>query len=266
MPVFFCPQLNAGYGFVFAFFGKTCSMTNWIGCSGYHYKHWIDIFYPKGLPQSKWFDFYLDHFNTLELNVTFYRFPRLPFLESLYQRSHDNFTFSAKVPKAITHFKQFHQCNSMVADFYGLLREGLKHKLGAVLFQLPGRASYKPEKLERILEVMDPSFTNVLECRHMSWWNAEVFNVLSANNVSFCGLSHPLYPAGIIGNTTSIYYRFHGLHELYKSPYTTEELQEFVSDLKNSPGISTAYIYFNNDIEGNAIRNAKQLVELLKSE
>ena len=79
----------------------------WIGCSGFHYKHWKEIFYPAGLAQTKWFDFYCRHFNTLELNVTFYRFPRLTVLENWYKRSPKEFKFSVKMNKAVTHYKQF---------------------------------------------------------------------------------------------------------------------------------------------------------------
>src|SRR5215210_5140175 len=100
-------------------------MTAWIGCSGFHYKHWMEVFYPKKLPQRKWFDFYSEHFNTLELNVTFYRFPRLENLESWYKRSTDAFRFSVKAPKAITHFKQFKDTERMCSDFYATTREGL---------------------------------------------------------------------------------------------------------------------------------------------
>jgi uncharacterized protein YecE (DUF72 family) len=237
-------------------------MKLWIGCSGFHYKHWIDIFYPKELPQRKWFDFYSEHFNTLELNVTFYRFPKLEFLESWYNRSPDNFCFSVKAPKAITHFKQFNDTERMVNDFYGTTREGLKEKLGCVLFQLPPRAKYTEERLEKILVNLDPSFTNVLEFRNESWWNQEVFSVLTRNNISFCGMSHPEFPEDVIHNISTIYYRFHGLHELYKSPYTTAELQTFANILLETKKTKAAYLYFNNDIAGNAIKNAKELNEI----
>src|SRR5215210_608209 len=90
----------------------------WIGCSGFHYKHWKEIFYPKDLPQNKWFDFYLQHFNTVELNVTFYRFPQLSFLQNWYKKSPDEFRFSVKMNKAVTHYKQFNDTERMIADFY----------------------------------------------------------------------------------------------------------------------------------------------------
>ncbi len=75
----------------------------WIGCSGFHYKGWRGKFYPEGLPQKKWFEFYCQYFNTVELNTTFYRFPRIGDLRAWYDRSPDGFRFSVKAPRFITH-------------------------------------------------------------------------------------------------------------------------------------------------------------------
>ena len=108
-----------------------------IGCSGFAYKEWKEVFYPQGLPQSRWFEFYTEHFNTLELNVTFYRFPTLKSLQAWYNKAPDGFVFSAKVPRWITHYRKFEETERMMGDFYGLLKDGLKEKTGCVLFQLP---------------------------------------------------------------------------------------------------------------------------------
>ncbi|HEX8461264.1 MAG TPA: DUF72 domain-containing protein [Segetibacter sp.] len=235
-------------------------MANWsIGCSGFHYKHWKGLFYPEKLAQSKWFDYYNNRFKTLELNVTFYRFPRLSDLENWYNKSPELFSFSTKAPKAITHYKQFIGTEQMMSDFYGTTREGLKDKLGCILFQMPPRMAYRQEKLERIIGSMNPSFTNVLEFRHESWWNAEVYNRLSQNNITFCGMSHPQLPDEIVQNTKTIYYRFHGVPNLYQSKYNLETLQKFADEIENTPTIKEAFIYFNNDIDGSAITNAIEL-------
>src|SRR3954464_5011246 len=106
-----------------------------IGCSGFHYKHWKNVFYPEGLPQKKWFDFYCQHFNTLELNVTFYRFPQLSFLQTWHTKSPDNFRFAVKAPRAITHYKKFNDSYELLSSFYDTINNGLQAKLGPVLFQ-----------------------------------------------------------------------------------------------------------------------------------
>ncbi|WP_207955473.1 DUF72 domain-containing protein [Segetibacter sp. 3557_3] len=192
----------------------------WVGCSGFHYKHWRGLFYPKGVPQKNWFEFYLQHFNTLELNVTFYRFPRPALMENCYEKSPAEFKFSVKMNKAITHYKQFNDTAGMIADFYGTIKEGLKEKLGCVLFQLPPRTKYTPERLDKIINSLDLAFNNVLEFRHNSWWDADVFATMSKHNVGFCGMSHPEYPDNLIATTGTAYYRFHGVPLLYKSAYT----------------------------------------------
>lgn len=110
-------------------------MIEWhIGCSGFHYKHWKEIFYPKNVPQRLWFEFYWQHFNTLELNVTFYRFPKVSMLESWYKRSAPDFIFSVKAPRLITHYKKMNDCEKLLSDFYQTVQEGLKEKTGCVLF------------------------------------------------------------------------------------------------------------------------------------
>jgi uncharacterized protein YecE (DUF72 family) len=78
-----------------------------IGCSGYHYPEWKGVFYPEDIAQRKWFEYYCTQFNSLELNNTFYRFPRLDYMKSWYNRSPKNFTFAVKAPRHITHFKKF---------------------------------------------------------------------------------------------------------------------------------------------------------------
>ena len=213
-----------------------------IGCSGFHYKHWKGTFYPDDMPQKKWFDFYAQHFNTLELNVTFYRFPRLPVLRNWYDQAPKNFQFSVKAPKAITHFKQFHNTVDMMSDFYGTIRAGLADKLGPVLFQLPPRLRYEPERLQRILNQMDPSFNNVLEFRHASWWQAEVFEQLAARQVSFCGMSHPELPDEVVVNSPVVYYRFHGVPNLYTSSYSRDDMQLAIDKVRGKPNIKQAWL------------------------
>ena len=192
-------------------------MLSWkIGCSGFHYKHWKEIFYPRGLAQTKWFEFYCEHFNTVELNTTFYRFPKLSSLEIWYKRSPEDFLFAVKAHRLITHFKQFQKTDQVIGDFYSLIAEGLKEKLGCVLFQLPPRSVYTEERLDRIINSLDPAFKNVLEFRHVSWWAPEVYKKLSKHKITFCGMSHLELPQDVIQNSPLFYYRFHGVPELYR--------------------------------------------------
>jgi uncharacterized protein YecE (DUF72 family) len=98
-----------------------------------------------------------------------------------------------------------------------------------------------------------------LEFRNESWWNAEVYNKLSSHNISFCGMSHPDLPQDIIQNTKTLYYRFHGVPDLYKSKYKVGTLKKFSDAIETNPDTKEAFIYFNNDIDGSAITNATEM-------
>jgi uncharacterized protein YecE (DUF72 family) len=235
----------------------------YIGCSGFHYKEWKDFFYPKGLAQSKWFAYYAEHFNTLELNVTFYRFPQLKFLENWYEKSPEDFVFAAKAPRVVTHYKQFRDSYSLLNDFYITLRKGLKEKLGPVLFQLPPTLAYSDEVLERVLNHMDHSFRNVVEFRHSSWWNNRVYEKLKAHHIVFCGHSYPNLPDNVIINAETGYYRFHGVPELYYAQYEDAFVQSVGDALMHHNEVSTAYVYFNNTATQAALNNAAFLKKVV---
>jgi len=234
-----------------------------IGCSGFHYKDWLGKFYPEGLPQKKWFDYYCGHFNTLELNVTFYRFPQLSFLQNWYQKSPEDFRFAVKAPRAITHYKKFNNTADMITSFYCTINDGLQEKLGPVLFQLPPGYSYSEEKLERIVNSLSEGFKNVLELRHVSWWQKDVYEILAKHNITFCGMSHPLLPDEVIQNTPIVYYRFHGVPDLYRSPYSIDFLQNVVNAVDHDEATQEGWFYFNNDIGATAIKNAKEMIALV---
>ena len=230
----------------------------WIGCSGFHYKEWKEIFYPAELPQRKWFEFYSQHFNTLELNTTFYRFPRVHALQKWYDVSPAVYRFSVKAPRLITHYKRFKDSKRMLSDFYGTIREGLRDKLGGVLFQLP-RASYSEEMLDRIIENMDPGFQNVIEFRDESWWKAKVRRKLSMHGIHFCSVSFPGLPDSVFAATELVYYRFHGIPVIYKSTYKRNSVTQAANDLMQAKKVRQAFIYFNNTWGVGAIKNGRQL-------
>jgi len=235
-----------------------------IGCSGFAYKEWKEVFYPQGLPQSKWFDYYTQHFNTLELNVTFYRFPTLKSLQAWYDKAPDGFVFSAKVPRWITHYRRFEETERMLGDFYGLLKDGLKEKMGVVLFQLPGQFAYSTEKLHKIIAQLDYSFTNVIEFRNEGWWRKDVMQLLKKNNIGFCGVSFPKLPDDAVINTTMPYYRFHGVPKLFYSQYSKAFVKKIYEQLATKKSSKTIYVYFNNTATQAAINNARYLQTLIK--
>ena len=235
----------------------------WIGCSGFHYKEWKEVFYPKNIPQTKWFEYYCKHFNTIELNTTFYRFPRPEALQSWQQRSPPDFKFSVKGPRLITHYKMFIDCERMLGDFYASVYEGLSGKLGCILFQLPNRLLYSEEVLNRIIESLNPTFDNVLEFRDKSWWNKKVYAALKKHNIGFCGISHPSLPDDVVKNHSILYYRFHGVPVLYKSEYPKNYIKKITEQIKSCGRYKEAYVYFNNTWGTGALTNARQMQQFL---
>lgn len=235
-----------------------------IGCSGFSYKEWKGEFYPKGLAQKDWLGYYAEHFNTLELNVTFYRFPTLVLLQNFYRKVPGDFSFSAKVPRTVTHLKKFTGTHGLMQDFYTLLQQGLGEKLGCVLFQLPPSTVYSEEALEGLISHTNPGFKNAVEFRHQSWWRDDVKTILAANNISFCGVSFPANPFdGAVLNTPVCYYRFHGVPVLFHSRYDEAFVEKIYNEINDDKRVTEAWIYFNNTASGAAIENANYLQTLI---
>lgn len=230
-----------------------------IGCSGYHYPEWKRIFYPDDIPQRKWFEYYCEHFNTLELNATYYKFPRPEVLRKWHSRAPKDFLFTVKAPRHITHFKKFNKAQRMLEDFIGAAREGLGEKLGCILFQFPANFHFDTERLGRITGLLDRSIKNVVEFRHESWWNPEVYEALTQAGIIFSGMSHPNLPEEVVRTTDTLYYRFHGVPHLYISSYEAEKLEKAVHEMLSHRPIGEAFIYFNNTAEGHAVSNAREL-------
>jgi uncharacterized protein YecE (DUF72 family) len=133
-----------------------------IGCSGFYYREWKGEFYPATLPQKLWFDYYSQHFNTIEINNTFYRFPEQKLFDNWYAKALPDFMFSVKVPQIITHRQRFRETEKLLHDFYIIAREGLKEKLGPILFQLPPSMKYDEGLLRTIIGQMNVLYKNVI--------------------------------------------------------------------------------------------------------
>ena len=237
-----------------------------IGCSGFSYKEWKSVFYPARLPQKEWFTYYSSRFSTLELNVTFYRFPRLTLLQNWYTRSPVDFSFSVKAPKLITHFKQLKDCKELLADFYTTCRDGLNEKLGPLLFQFPPVFTYSDERMDRIVNSMDPAFMNVVEFRHSSWWNKKIYKRLQKYNIIFSGISYPDLPADVVVNNENSYYRFHGIPRLYYSAYDNAVLKKTAGAMLKQKKVKQVFCYFNNTAAVGAIDNALWMKKYTGSE
>ncbi|MBI2930070.1 MAG: DUF72 domain-containing protein [Planctomycetes bacterium] len=238
-------------------------MEYWIGCSGWLYRDWRGRFYPKTLPQKRWFrDHYARRFRTVELNVTFYRFPTPAMARSWYAQAPAGFRFSLKVHRLITHLKRFRGTARLLRDFYAV-GEALEDKMGCFLFQLPARTVYTPENLRRILDGLHAGRRNVVEFRHRSWWIPEVTAAFRRTRTVFCTVSSPGLPDDLVRTSDSVYLRFHGRTQWYRHDYSHEELTAWAGRIRDS-GAREAWAYFNNDAEARAPVNAAGLAGLLK--
>ena len=186
----------------------------------------------EGLPQSKWLQYYASHYNTIEINASFYKMPTMKGLQKWYHGVPDDFKFSIKANKIITHYRRLKNTEEQVSIFYDAAAQGLKDKLSCVLFQFPPSFKYEPEVLENILAQLSSDFTNALEFRHLSWWNKKVFSTLKKKKIVFCSVSIENLPEDLIKTSSISYTRFHGKPELYKSPYNTSELKEWAKNIR----------------------------------
>lgn len=230
-----------------------------IGCSSFYNAYWKGIFYPKYLPRKEWFAYYCEHFDTYELNATFYRFPTVKSLQDWHDKAPTGFLFAVKAPKVITHLKKFADCGQELADFYAILREGLKEKLGCVLFQLPPSFHYTPERLLLIAASLDPDFKNAVEFRNASWWREEVYKVFTENNLTFCNVSYPNLPTERVQTSETGYLRLHGVPKLFYSSYSDDELGQLADFLFSRNGFKKTFVYFNNTASTAGILNAVTL-------
>lgn len=234
-----------------------------VGCSGFSYGDWKGVFYPAKLPSRQWLSYYSERFDTLEANSTFYHIPRPATLKGWMEQTPDNFVFSIKVPRLITHFKKMVDTHQPLMEFYDLIVTGLQHKLGCLLFQFPPSFSFTEERLGLLVEQLDPAFSNVVEFRHRSWWNDAVYETLRAAGIIFCGISHPLLPDDVPEGFPTQYFRFHGVPELYRSTYPDAYLDNIISRLQLQKDTRLAYLYFNNTMAAAAIPNLEHVQEKL---
>lgn len=231
-----------------------------IGCSSFNNRFWKGIFYPDTLSYSKWFEFYCQYFSTYEFNGSFYRFPTIRIFENWYKKTPENFIFSVKAPKEITHLKKFVDCKERISEFYNVCKTGFREKLGCVLFQFPPSYHFSTEKLQNIIDNLDLEFKNVIEFRHESWWNEEVWTAFRVHNITFCSVSHPQLPNTIFTDFPLIYIRLHGTPKMFYSSYSPEELL-YMKDAINS---KSGFLYFNNTASEAGILNALSLKHMLE--
>ncbi|MCQ9639185.1 DUF72 domain-containing protein [Chryseobacterium sp. WG14] len=235
----------------------------YIGCSGFYNNDWKGSLYPENAPSKDFLSLYARAFNAVEINSTFYRIPTAKTLLKWYEDTPDLFRFFIKIPKAITHQKRLTESKEDIVNFCTHIQNSLKDKLSGFLYQFPPSFKNTPENLDLIVNNLDFNFLNVIEFRHESWWQKEIFDFLQNINIVFSGVSFPgnLPEEVMINHPEIIYYRLHGKPVLYKSEYSNDFLDHLAARLKTAK--QTAFILFNNTWGTSAIKNAMYLKEIL---
>jgi uncharacterized protein YecE (DUF72 family) len=232
-----------------------------IGCSGYYYPAWKNKFYPQGLQPKKWLEYYSAKFNTVELNSTFYRNPKLSDLERYADSTPPDFSFSVKVSKYITHILKLKNSKTHIDEFRNLISEGLGAKLSFFLFQLPPSFHYTAENLKTVISNVPHAINSVVEFRHASWWNKEVEQEMKTAGITFCNVDFPGLKTQFQNTTTAFYLRLHGNPELFKSSYSEEELLNFYKKIPKT--CKSCNVYFNNTYYEAGYTNASQLMKII---
>ena len=236
----------------------------YIGCSGFSNRDWKGFFFPEALPSKEQLNYYAAKFNSVEINSTFYRRPRPQTLANWYKRTGEDFKFFIKIPKTITHVKRLKETAAETADFCHHIHQGIKEKLAGFLFQMPPSFHFSEEHLEQLIETVEFQFLNVVEFRHASWWNEEVFKTLQERNIVFSGVSFPknIPDVFITNNDKSVYYRLHGVPVLFKSEYSEEQLERLAKEIRKAG--QDVFVFFNNTWGTAALKNALYLQKLLE--
>jgi uncharacterized protein YecE (DUF72 family) len=236
-----------------------------IGCAGWVYPHWRELFYPKDVPQRAWLAYYAEHFDTVEINNTFYRLPSESAVRGWAENSPEDFCFAVKISRYMSHIKRLTMVESGLKRFYEPLEPLTRgDKLGPLLWQFPPNFHRDTERLSSALHDLPPGL-HAFEFRHESWFTDEVYALLSEHDVAL-----------VIGDESSrwissphvrtadwTYIRFHHGSRGRHGNYSPAEIETWARRISQWRRDTEVYAYFNNDWQGFAIKNARRLKELL---
>ncbi len=237
----------------------------YIGTSGWHYKHWKSIFYPKDLNERDQLDYYVRNFTTVEINNSFYRLPELDTFVTWYKKVPDSFIFSVKGSRFISHLKKLKVDQATVTDFIRRA-EGLQHKLGPILFQLPPSWNVNIERFRDFLLLLPAQHRFAFEFRNHSWNSSAIYEILDKHGCAYCIYDLAGYQSPVKVTADFVYIRLHGPGEKYQGKYDDTSLREW-AELCTSWQTQgkDIFVYFDNDQNAYATVNAASLAAMTKS-
>jgi uncharacterized protein YecE (DUF72 family) len=232
-----------------------------VGCSGWVYPHWRELFYPKGVPQREWLSYYAEQFDTVEINNTFYRLPSPSAVEGWVEHSPPGFTFAVKVSRYLTHIKRLTMVEQGTKRFYEPLEALTRsEKLGPLLWQFPPNFHRDLERLSGALAQL-PAGRHAFEFRHESWFTDGVYELLRRHGVALVigDESSRWISTPHVRTTDWTYLRFHHGRRGRDGNYSDSEIETWARRIAQWRRDTEVYAYFNNDWQGFAIRNARLL-------
>jgi uncharacterized protein YecE (DUF72 family) len=235
-----------------------------IGTSGWTYAGWQGPFYPVDAPKRTWLSYYAGVFQTTEINGSFYRTPTLDAVRAWRSTTPDQFTFSWKASRFITHWKRLNEnCDTSIALMETRLKV-LGPKLLAVLFQLPPQLEQDISRLAAFLKMLPRHHRYAFEFRHKSWYRGAVLDLLSSANVALCLSDHCDAPAPWEVTADFVYVRGHGPTGRYQGSYGGTTLKRWADAITTwrKQGRDVV-VYFDNDQKAAAPKDARRLREIL---
>lgn len=236
-----------------------------IGTSGWSYKHWKGIFYPKNVKPAEYLTFYARHFPVSEINNSFYKLPAKETVAKWTDMVPDDFLFCPKMSRYLSHLKKLRDPREPLERFFNIFAPFKKH-LGPILIQLPANSRFHMEVAENFYEETDQydDFRFALEVRHPSWFSEESIGLMKKHGISLVFSQADRFPYHEEITAKDIYLRFHGPTSLYSSSYSDEILEDYAEKFAAwADDGHEVWAFFNNDVGGHAIHNAKRLQELV---
>jgi uncharacterized protein YecE (DUF72 family) len=233
----------------------------YIGTSGWSYAHWDGILYPHGTPLRDRLGYYVQQYQTVELNSSFYKWPHLAAFKSWQRRLPDHFLLSVKAPRHLTHTKRLYAPEKWIERIKRCWHT-LGDKRAVLLVQLSPNFAFDYPRLHFFLQQVPNWIRLAIEFRHESWHQECIFQLLEKYGAAYCIMSGANLPCLLRATAPFVYVRLHGPdnQHLYGGSYSDADLQWWATRIREWQGQGKAvYVYFNNDGGGNAVRNATTL-------
>jgi uncharacterized protein YecE (DUF72 family) len=230
-----------------------------IGTSGWHYKHWIGTFYPPKTPASKMLEFYYRHFDTVELNNTFYRLPPVSGLQTWRDSTPENFLLAAKGSRFLTHMKKLKDPEPGLERFFERI-DVLGEKLGPILFQLPPHWQVDIERFRNFIAALPRGYSYAFEFRNPTWDIEDIYKILQDRNIGYCIFDLAGTHSPILVTASFAYVRLHGPGGKYQGTYSDATLNDWAARIAEwRTALDAVYVYFDNDEAGYAAKDALRL-------